>query len=338
MKHPLAILFAALVAPLLPACSGGESPSTRSETDGAGTDDAAITLGVIPKSTGNEFWETVEDGARAAAEAQGVSIRWEGTVTETEIAEQNKIIENMINLGVDGIALAPLNRRAQKKMVQSAVDAGIPVVIFDSAVDGDAHSSFVATDNEKGGALGAEHLGELLGGNGKVMVMRFVQGTGSTEARAKGFIDTAAGLGLEVVADPYPDTGTVEGAKNVAVNTLEGFVSDGKLLLDGIFACNLIASLGIDSALEDLRKSGIEVNLSFVGFDTSEKLVKGVQEGRIDALVAQDPHQMGELAVETITAVVRGEAVPPVIDTGVALVTADALTNDPAIRALVGLK
>jgi ribose transport system substrate-binding protein len=335
MRYFRLALGAILLTGLLAGC-GQQAPAPH----GTSTPEAPskTTLGVIPKSTGNEFWETVETGARGAAEALGMEMKWEGTVTETEIAEQNKIIENMINLGVDGIALAPLNQKAQAKLVAQAVEAGIPVVVFDSAVDGDAHASFVATDNKKGGGVGAEHLVSLLGGQGKVMVLRFVQGTGSTEARAEGFIEVAKAGGLEVVADAYPDQGTIEGAKNVAANTLEGFVKVGKLELNGIFACNLVSTLGMASALDDLRKGGIEVDVKFVGFDTSKKLVEGVQDGSIDGLVAQDPEKMGKLAVETLAKVVAGESVDAMIDTGVTLVTKDGLENDAAMRALVGLE
>jgi len=308
------------------ACAAG-----RSAAEG-------LSLGVIPKSTGGEFWETVEKGARRAATDLGVTLRWEGTVTETEIAEQNKIIENMVNLGVDGLALAPLNRAAQRKQVAATVAAGIPVVAFDSAVDGDAHSSYVATDNQAAGALGATHLLKVMDKPGaRVMCMRFVQGTGSTEARADGFIATVKAAGGTVVADPYPDTGTIEGCKTAAANTLEGFIKDGRLELDGIFACNLYSAHGVASALDDLRKSGVTVTARFVGFDTSKKLIEDLQAGRIDALVAQDPERMGYLAVETLVKVVKGEAVPAVIDTGAKMVTCEALQNDPAIRTLVGL-
>ena len=103
--------------------SCGQKPSEQPKPDSTKPSDAAakpagtITIAVIPKSTGGEFWETVGGGARAAAAKAGVEMRWEGTLTETEIAEQNKIIENMINLGVKGIALAPLNKKAQSKLV-----------------------------------------------------------------------------------------------------------------------------------------------------------------------------------------------------------------------------
>jgi ribose transport system substrate-binding protein len=164
-----------------------------------------------------------------------------------------------------------------------------------------------------------------------------VQGTGSTEARSAGFIETAKAAGYTVAADPYPDTGTIEGCKNAAVNTLEKFVKDGALDLDGIFAANLYSTIGVESALDDLRKGGVKVNVKFVGFDTSKKLVESVQAGKIDALVAQNPEKMGYLAVETLYKVVKKQEVPKMVDTGTVLVTKDKLANDPEVRKLVGL-
>ena len=90
---------------------------------------------------------------------------------------------------------------------------------------------------------------------------------------------------------------------------------------------NLYSTLGVAEALSDLRKSGIKVDLKFVGFDTSEKLIKGVEEGTIDALVAQSPENMGYLAVKTIYSVVKGEPVEKMVDTGVSLVTKASLAK-----------
>jgi ribose transport system substrate-binding protein len=297
-----------------------------------------LTLAVIPKSTGGEFWETVELGARDAAKELGVEINWDGALTETEIAEQKKIIENMVNLGVDGIALAPLNPKAMQKDVENAAAAGIPVVVFDSAVDGDAQTSFVATDNPAGGRLGGEYIAERVEGDGKkVILLRFIQGTASTEERAQGFLDAMKQPGIEVATDAYIEDGTVAGAKKTATNVLEGFVENGKLAVDGIFACNLTASLGMAAALDDLRKSGIESSAVFVGFDSSPRLVEELQDGNVDALVVQSPKKMGYLAVETLVKHLRGEQVEPFIDTGVQVVTAERLKNEPEIRELVGL-
>ena len=298
-----------------------------------------LVIAVIPKSTGAEFWETVKEGAEDAAKALNVEMKWEGPLTETELAEQNKIIENMISLQVDGIALAPLNRAAQRRTVENAVKAGIPVVIFDSEIDGNAHTSFVATNNTQGGVLAARHMAELLGDKkGRVLVLRFVQGTGSTEARAEGFISAAKEAGLDVAGDPYPEDATVAGCKKTAANTLEQFVEDGTLKLDGIFACNDRSTLGMLAALEDLRKSGVKVETRFIGFDFTPRLIEALQNGAVDALVAQNPRKMGRLAVETLVAHLRGEKVEPFIDTGVVVVTKEKLASDADVRRLVGLK
>ncbi len=329
---PLLLLF--LLGTI--GCSSDEKATAKG--DGA-AGEKKLVIAAIPKSTGGEFWETVEQGARDAAKELDVDLKWEGTLTEMEIAEQNKIIENMINLGVDGMAVAPLNNRATAKPVASAVDANIPVVVFDSGLDGDKHTAFVATNNVSGGALGGDYLVEKIGaGEKKILVLRYVQGTASTENRAKGFMDAVKAAGMKIVADPYPEDGTVAGCKKTASNTLEGFVKDGKLELDGIFACNLTAALGMAAALDDLRKSSVEVKATFIGFDTSPKLIQGIRSGEIEALVSQDPKKMGYLAVATIVKHLKGESVEKEVDTGVELVTADRLENEEAIRKLVGLE
>ena len=325
----LLLVPAVSILALLAGCSSSEEPQSKSSDK--------IVIAGIPKSTGGDFWETVESGALEAAKELDIDLKWEGTVTETEIAEQTKIIENMINLGVDAIALAPLNNQAQRKPVQTAVDNGIPVVIFDSAIDGNAHSSFVATDNKLGGAPGGEFMAKKLGGKGKVMVLRFVQGTASTTKRSEGFIEAAKKGGLEIVADPFSESGTLEGSKSVAANTLERYIENGKLALDGIFAANLTSTLGVASALDDLRTAGIKVDVAFVGFDSSKKLVEELQADKIDALVVQNPKRMGYLAIKAAYSAAKGEKLDAHIDTGVQVVTTDRIAKEPEIRALVGL-
>jgi ribose transport system substrate-binding protein len=335
MRAPILAVLCGLCLPVVVGCSQGQNDDKPGR----------LVIAVIPKSMGAEFWENVEAGARTAAAEEDVEMKWEGPLTEMEIAEQNKIIENMVNLGVDGLALAPLNPVAMRKPVQRAVEAGVPVVIFDSAVDGHAHASFVATNNKQGGALGGKHLIKLLGGaptggwsGRRVMVMRFIQGTASTEARAEGCLEIVRAAGLKVVADAFAEDATVAGCKKTAANTLETLVSGGKLQLDGVFACNDRATLGMLAALEDLRKSGVEVNVKFVGFDFTPRLVESLQTGKLDALVVQNPRKMGYLAVKTLVKYLRGGKVEPFIDTGVQLATRERLESDQALRNLVGLK
>ncbi|HEX2474655.1 MAG TPA: substrate-binding domain-containing protein [Lacipirellulaceae bacterium] len=329
------ILFAAISG-----CNRSPDQSRSASVDkSAAASKERLTIAVIPKAVGGEFWETVEQGARDAARELDVDIKWEGALTETELAEQNKIIENMVNLDVDGMALAPLSNRTMRRPVEDAVEAGIPVVIFDSAVDGDSHISFVATDNRAGGALAGKFLIDRLGESKKrLFLLRFIQGTASTEERAQGFLETVEAAGFEVLASPNTEDATVAGAIKTASNTLERFVKDGKLEIDGMFATNLYSTEGLLEALKDLRKSGVQVNVVFVGFDTNPKLIEEMNEGNIDAMVSQKPQRMGYLAVETIVKHLRGEKVEPRIDTGVEMVTAERLKNEPEIRKLVGLE
>ena len=141
-----------------------------------------------------------------------------------------------------------------------------------------------------------------------------------------------------MATDAYVEDGSVAGAKKTATNVLEGYVVDGKLAVDGIFACNLNAALGMAAALEDLRKSGVTTTTRCSsGFDSSPRLVEELQSGNIDALVVQSPKKMGRLAVETLVKHLRKEPVEPFIDTGVQVVTAERLKNEPEIRELVGL-
>ncbi len=156
---PLLLFAAALVAS--PACG---------KRDRAGTPGAAakkISVAVIPKGMTHEFWKSIHAGAVQAARELDVEIIWKGSQKEDDRAQQITVVEDFISRGVDGIVLAPLDDRALTRPVADAVREGIPVVIIDSALQGGDYTSFVATDNYKGGVLGARRLGELLGGRGR---------------------------------------------------------------------------------------------------------------------------------------------------------------------------
>ncbi len=133
--------------------------------------------------------------ARCEAErelkAQGVDVHiiWKGPIREDDREQQIQVVEGFLSQGVSGIVLAPLDARALVRPVEEAGAANIPVVIFDSALDSKKIVSYVATDNDKGGRLAAEHLGTILGGKGKVLMLRYQEGSASTEAREQGFLE-----------------------------------------------------------------------------------------------------------------------------------------------------
>jgi ribose transport system substrate-binding protein len=229
---------------------------------------------------------------------------------------------------VAGIVLAPTDAGALVPVVERAAAAKIPVVIIDSDIETDKRVSFVATDNYAGGALAAKHMAKLLRGKGKVAVIKYMAGSASTTARENGFIETLKkGFPeIEVVEDRY-GMDTVETALTAAEDVLTRHKE-----LNGIFACNESTSRGALRALESQGRAGA---VKMIGFDAADALLKGLESGRIDALVVQNPQAMGYKGVCSAVAAIKGESVKARIDTGVELVTKDRL-NSPEIRALIG--
>jgi len=305
------------------------SGCAKKSSDASGPPAAkTLQIAVIPKGTTHEFWKSIHAGADQAARELGVEVIWKGPQKEDDRAQQITVVEDFISRGVDGIVLAPLDDRALMRPVQDAVRDGIPVVIIDSALQGSDYASYVATDNYLGGVLAARRLGQLLGGKGRIFLIRYQEGSASTVQREAGFYDTVTkefpGLVL-LVQDQYAGA-TTETAYQLAENLISRFPG-----VEGVFAPNESSTFGTLRALQESRLAGKVV---FVGFDSSPKLVQGLRDGHIQGLVLQNPAKMGYLGVKTIVAHLRGEPVERVIDTGVALATADNM-DDPAIKSLL---
>lgn len=293
-------------------------------------------IAVIPKGSTHEFWKSVHAGAVKAerefnAGGQNVvHVLWQGPLKEDDREQQIKVVENFIGRRVNAIVLAPLDRRALVAPVETAVQGKIPVVIIDSALDSKAQASFVATDNREGGRIAARHLGELLGGKGNVILLRYMTGSASTEEREEGF--------LEVMKKDYPAIklisteqhagATRDSAKSVAENLLNRYGAQ----VNGIFASNESSASGMLLALRDAGLGGGKVK--FVAFDAGETPLDGLKKGDIQGFVVQDPLRMGYLGVKTAVAVLRGEKAAPSIDTGVGFVTKENM-NDPAMAELL---
>src|SRR6185436_5743911 len=162
-----------------------------------------------------------------------------------------------------------------------AKDAGIAVVIIDSGLEWDGKTSFVATDNRRGGALGAKRLGEVLGGKGKVLLVRYQEGSASTTEREAGFLATmqAEFPAIELVSTDQYGGATAETALQVMENLLGRFPQ-----LDGIFAPNESTTFGTLRALDGAGRAG---KTKLVGFDASAPLVDGLKAGKIQGLVVQ---------------------------------------------------
>ena len=306
MKRAFGVLAAALC---IAACSKSGSRQT------------GLTIAVIPKGTTHEFWKSIHAGAVQASQelsAQGepVTIIWKGPLREDDREQQVQVVEGFLSQGVQGIVLAPLDDRALVRPVEEARRAGVPTVIIDSDLQTDSTVSFVATDNYKGGQMAADRLGSLLGGKGGVLLLRYAEGSASTAARERGFLEQlkAKYPGIRVVsADQYAGP-TRETAKRASENLLNRFGTG----LQGIFTPNESSTIGMLLALQDIGLAG---KVRFVGFDASAILLDAIKARQLDGIVVQNPMRMGYLGVKTMADYLHGKPVERRIDTGVILVT-----------------
>ena len=289
-------------------------------------------LAVIPKGTTHEFWKSIHAGALKAAKELDVEILWKGPLKEDDREAQIKVVENRITRGVAGIVLAPLDDTALRVPVREAVAAGIPVVIIDSGLKSEDHASFVATDNHQGGLLGGEYLAKLLEGKGKVVMLRYAEGSASTMKREQGFLDAMAKHPeIEVVSSNQYGGATTESAYKASENILGPLKKGDSLTIDGIFCPNESTTFGMLRALQD---GGFAGKVRFVGFDSSTKLVQALRKQELNALVLQNPMRMGYLGVKTMVAHLKGEKVEKRVDTGVGVITTEKM-DEPEMKELL---
>jgi len=294
---------------------------------------ATLTIAVIPKGTTHSYWNAVHAGAVQAqadlkAVGENVDILWEGTTNEDDHAGQVAIMRAFTDRPVSGIVLAPQDAQALVASVDAAAGAGIPVVVIDSGLDSKKPVSFVATDNRKAGELAAQRMILLLRGKGKVIMLRYLKGSASTEAREAGFLDgIRKAPGITVMSSDRYAGPTMNTGHLAASDLLKTYGN----AVDGVFASNESSSRGMLQGLEEAGKTG---KVQFVAFDSDPVLIAGLKSGHVQALVVQNPFHMGYLGVKTVVQAIRKEQAPASIDTGAAVVTLDHL-NSPDIQRLL---
>lgn len=302
---------------------GGCKPRSENTTN---PDSKPLSIAVIPKGATHPFWRSVRAGAEEAAQEFHSKIYWSSPERESDRERQIQIIEDFITQKVDGIVLAPLDRKALVPSVEKLSRLNIPCVIIDSSVDTDKYLTFAATDNYLGGALAARRMGEILGGKGNVILVKYMPGSASTMARESGFSETIQKEfpGIKIV-DSQHGRDTVE----TALQTVEDMLTRNKDV-QGLFAVNTSTAVGALQALQSQQRTEIKM----IGFDAEEALMNALKAGQIDALIVQDPFRMGYEGVKAIVAHHKGETLPKRIDTGVAVVTKASL-NDPKIKDML---
>ncbi len=289
-----------------------------------------LRFAVIPKGTSHQFWRSVHAGAEAGAKEVGnIEVIWKGPETEADTAGQIAVMKNFITSRVDGIVLAPNHSQSLVDVVSEANAENVPVVIFDSGLgEGPKIVSYVATNNHAGGKLAAQCMIEALDHKGKVIMLRYKQGSESTEQREAGFLERLAEEpNMQVISsDQYAGT-TTEEALAKATQVLNKYRDE----VNGIFA---VCEPNCNGVLEALSQTGLSGKVKFVAFDPSDPLIRGLSDGSVTGIVLQDPYEMGRQSVLALAKHHKGENVESIIGTGEALATKDNQATEAIGRLL----
>jgi ribose transport system substrate-binding protein len=293
-----------------------------------------VVLAVVLKGSQHQYWKSVTAGTAEAErdlQLQGMRVRLirRSPLRDDGHEEQLRILENVLQQGVQGLILAPCSPVALAAPVEAAARVGIPTVVIDSRLQSANVVSFIGTDNGKAGMLAADHMGRILRGKGRVLVLRYLRGSSSTEEREEGFIQQLrrAYPGIELLpADQFAGA-TRDSARIATEELLARYGHD----LQGVFTPTEPATAGALMALLAAQLAG---KVSLVGCDASDIYVDSMRYKKLHGLVIQNPFRMGQLGLTTLMDFLHGKAVARRIDTGVTLVTPENM-DAPEIQELL---
>ena len=334
-----ALALAAATALLLSACASGADEPAESGTPAAGgAGDVQfeakdpLKIGYSVYDLQNPYWQSYAAGVKAGGEAAGVEV----VVVDQKSDQQAQVSGSLdlINQGVSGLIVTPVQPSALPSTIDAAHDAKIPVVIADIGTAGD-YDAYIQSNNSNGGALAAEYVIEQLGdvpGPHKVGVIELHAGSVVGEERVAEFVSILdAHENFEVVSS-LDGNDTVDGGFAAAQDMLSANPD-----LEVIYAANDDSAIGAQRAMETAGKS-VEDGFILIGFDGADGALDLIEQGLMSATVAQDPYGQGIKAVETILALLEGEQAyddeaTKTIFFPVEIVTAENLADFRASRA-----
>ena len=332
MYRGLALILLVSVLAFATSCQAVQQWQLEAGQGGGTKTEGSIKLAVVPKALGFDFWEKVRLGAECAASKHNdVQMVWDGVSQETDVNGQYDLLRTYITQGVDGIVYAATDAKVLGQVTQQALDNGITVVNIDSGTDPQPPEvPVMATDN----VSAAENVPKLLSDElakqgkdgGKIAFIPFQPGTGTNDQRKEGFNKSLENYpDLNVVAEQSSQSDYVLGLQ-VTENVLTANPD-----LDGIFAANEPGVLG---AAEGLRRPGEAGKVVLVGWDGSPLEEQELRDGIINALVVQNPFEMGYKGVETAVSKIRENSEVERQNTSVTLVTNDNV-DDPEVQGVL---
>lgn len=287
-------------------------------------------LALVAKSMDSEFWLSMREGAEQAAKNAGVSLSVLAPQREVYIHEQVNILEDLLVRGMDALIVSPAGAAQVLPVLNRIADQGTPVIIVDTDLDWERKLTYVGTDNREGGRLAGHFLARTVPEGGKVALVRGIPGVSSQDHRVEGFLE---------VLDKYPSLTLVanqsgDSERSRAMAVIEDILSANSKL-DAVFATNDEMALGV---LEAIAAREREDDIAVIGFDAGQEALRALEEGRLKAVVAQNPSLMGRLSVEVALKALEGEPIQAKYDSGTMLVTQENLNQFRLKKQAVSLE
>jgi ribose transport system substrate-binding protein len=329
MKKQSMFLSASLLLTLvLGACSSNNAASTTaSQSSGTSAKKSGKPyIAIISKGFQQQYWQSVKKGAEEAAAKYNVTITFDGPSTETQVDQQVQQLRNALDKNPDAIGFAALDTQAALPLLKQAQDKKMPIIAFDSGVQGDIPVSTAATDNKGAAALAADKMAKLIGGKGEVAIVCHDQTSQTGVDRRDGFVNEIKAKYPNIKIDDIQyGAGDQLKSTDVAKAIMQAHPN-----LKGIYGTNEGSAIGVVNAVKELNKKGIVV----VGFDSGKLQIDAINSGVEAGAITQNPIGIGFATVKAAVDALHGKSVPKKIDTGYYWYDKTNI-NDPKIESLL---
>jgi ribose transport system substrate-binding protein len=282
--------------------------------------DGKPAIALVMKTLNNPFFIEMERGANKVADSLGVNLISQAAEREVDVEKQMQIIENLIQRRVLAICVSPSGSREIVPAICKANQAGIPVLAIDTRVDqatldesGCTVATNIGSDNFQGGRIAGEFIVNSLNSQGKVAILEGIPGHETGDERLSGFHKVVDDVpGIDIVASQPADWERNKGF-NVFQNILQAHQD-----IDAVFACNDMMALG---AIEAIKAANLKSEIKVVGFDATKDGRAAIEQGKMTASIAQNPYEMGRLAIINAYKLINGQSIPDYIPVEIELVT-----------------
>jgi ribose transport system substrate-binding protein len=291
-----AVAALATLAVALSACGTDASKSSSSSSSSKG---AQKTIAFIPGCTCDPYYSTETAGFNAEAKKLGVKAIVQGPAN-FDAGEQTPVLQAVIRKKPDAIVIDPTDAKAMIAPIRAAISQGIPVMTTGNYINADIAFTKIAASSIEGGKLAAQTIASMTGGkSGSVLINNVKPGISSTDDREKGFKQAIAGeQRLKLLPAQYNNDEQAK-ASSITSSTLRAHPD-----LVGVFATNVISAQGVANALGSSGKAG---KVIAIGYDAGPQEITALRQGKLQAVISQDPRKIGALAVQNALKYLEGD-------------------------------